>query len=157
MLNVKPFRQTAGMCGPATLKMVLEFFGVEKSEEELAELTHCDPEKGITGEVIVRAAETLGFKGMIKDFAEFEDIKNYLDKKIPVIVDWFSEFENNYDGHYSIVIGLDNDKIILQDPEVGGTREFPLELFKRIWFDFKNDFIVSKDDMIIRRMIVIYK
>jgi len=36
MLKVKPFRQTVGYCGPATLKMVLDYWGVNKTEKELA-------------------------------------------------------------------------------------------------------------------------
>ena len=153
MLDVKPFRQTAGMCGPASLKMVLGFFGMEKSEAELAELTHCDPEKGITAEVMVKAAESLGFKGLIKNFAEFEDIKKYLDKNTPVIVDWFSIDE----GHYSVAIGLDDEFIYLRDPQQDDIHKIDLTTFKRVWFDFESDFIRIKDDMIIRRMIVIQK
>ncbi|KKS74108.1 MAG: hypothetical protein UV45_C0012G0004 [Candidatus Azambacteria bacterium GW2011_GWB1_42_72] len=123
------------MCGPASLKMVLEYFGMEKSEEELGQLTHC------------------GFNALIKDMADFDDIKKYLDQEIPVIVDWFSE----NDGHYSVAVNMDKENIYLQDPEIGSIRELPLETFKRVWFDFPDKFINSKDDLILRRIIVIQK
>ncbi len=55
MLPIKPFLQTSGLCGPACLKIALEYFGVKKTEK-------------------------------------------YIDKKIPVIVDWFSR----NDRHYSV-------------------------------------------------------
>jgi predicted double-glycine peptidase len=40
MLEVKPFQETLheGMCGPASLKIVLDYFGVNKTENELADL-----------------------------------------------------------------------------------------------------------------------
>ena len=46
LLDVKPFQETlnADMCGPASLKIVLEYYGVNKSEDELAQL--CKFKKG---------------------------------------------------------------------------------------------------------------
>ena len=39
-IKIKPFQETLnkGFCGPAVLKMVLRFYGIEKSERELAKL-----------------------------------------------------------------------------------------------------------------------
>ncbi len=153
MLNIKPYKQTPGMCGPASLKMVLEYFDVEKSEEELGRLTHCNPDRGVKAENIVEAAKQLGFNGLIKDMADFSDIRAYLNKEIPVIVDWFSKDE----GHYSVVVDIDEENIYLQDPEIGGIQELSLKIFKRVWFDFPDAFIKSKNDLILRRLIVIQK
>jgi len=154
MLKVKPFRQKTGFCGPASLKMVLDYFGVKKSERDLAKLTGCTKTKGVEAKNLLKAAEKLGFKGFIKDFSKIKDIKKYiLKKKIPVIVDWFSEDE----GHYSVVAGIDNKNIYLQDPELGKVRKLKIHDFKRIWFDFPGRFLRSKNDIIIRRLIVIYR
>ena len=38
MLNVKPYREKPEYCGPASLKMVLGYYGIEKTEDELANL-----------------------------------------------------------------------------------------------------------------------
>lgn len=89
----------------------------------------------------------------MKDLAEFDDIKKWLDKKVPPIVDWFSQDE----GHYSVVVGLDDQKIYLRDPELTRRRELKRENFKRVWFDFPDDFIKTRSDLIIRRLIAIYK
>ena len=37
ILNTKPFQETLnkGMCGPACLKIVLSFYNIEKSEDEI--------------------------------------------------------------------------------------------------------------------------
>lgn len=164
LLRVKPFQETlnGGYCGPASLKMVFAFYGVEKSEEELAEACGRDEKLGTTAESIVQAAEAYGFVATVKNEATYGDIKSWLDKDVPVIVDWFTRGRADYDdsvvpdGHYSVVVGLDDKNIYLQDPEIGGLRTILRDDFLRVWFDFKGDHITSWDDMIVRQLIAIY-
>jgi len=154
MLKVKPFKQTTGFCGPVSLRMVLDYFGIKKSEKELAKLSDCSKSKGVEAEGLLKAVKKFGLKGFIKDFSEISDIRKYiLERKIPVIVDWFSVDE----GHYSEEVGINNKNIYLQDPELGKVRKLEINDFKRIWFDFPGSFLKSKNDLIIRRLIVIYK
>jgi predicted double-glycine peptidase len=39
-------------------------------------------------------------------------------------------------GHYSVVVGLDENFVYLQDPELAGLRAVTLENFMNMWFDF---------------------
>ena len=164
LLPVKSFQETlyVGMCGPASLKMVLDYYGMEKTESELAELCGTDKNLGTSDECIKRAAESLGFKVEIKNNNTFDDIQKWLDKKVPVIVNWFTRGRTDYgdsevpDGHLSVVVGLDDDHIYLQDPEIGGLRKLKRGDFMRVWFDFKPAHITSWDDMIIRQLIAMY-
>jgi predicted double-glycine peptidase/predicted deacylase len=152
MLNVNPFRQRSGYCGPASLKMVLGFLGVKITEKKVAEISGCTKSRGIGAEGLVRAAQKLGFRAKVKDFADLKDIDEWVNKKkIPVIVDWFA-FEG---GHYSVVSGLDKENIYLEDPSLGYRRALKLSTFKRLWFDFPNNYLKSRSELIIRRMIVI--
>jgi hypothetical protein len=152
MLNIAPFRQKPGYCGPASLKIVLGFFGVKITEKKMIEVTGCSKTRGIRAEGLVRAARKLGFHAKIKDFSDLKDIKEWVNKKkIPVIVDWFA-FKG---GHYSVVSGIDKENIYLEDPSLGHRRALKLTTFKRLWFDFPNDYLKSKSELIIRRMIVI--
>ncbi len=153
MLKVKPYEQQySGYCGPASLKMVLDYYDVKKSESELARLAKSTKAKGTSGENLVKAARRLGFKAFLKDSAEISEVKKYvLNKKIPVMVNWFSRD----DGHYSVVAGIDKKYIYLQDPELGGINKIELKKFKRIWFGFEGKYLRTKNDIIIRRMIVI--
>ena len=59
LLLVKPFQETlqAGRCGPASLKMVLAYYGVERTEEELAKLCGTDLSLGTSDQDIKRVAE----------------------------------------------------------------------------------------------------
>ena len=135
----------------ASLKMVLDYFGLQKSEAELERLTGASAQKGTSLEGIKKATQQMGFLVEAKDNADFEDIKYWLDKKIPVIVGWFSQDE----GHYAVAIGLDKNYIYLQDPEIAKIRKIKREDFKRVWFDFEGDFIKNKNNLILRRLIII--
>lgn len=154
MLAIKPYEQKkSGYCGPASLKMVLHFYGLEKSEEELGKICGVKKRLGMEAERFKKAARRFGFKILIKDFADFADINFYLKRKIPIIVDWFSKD----DGHYSVVVGLDKKYIYLADPEFDKIRKMDKEIFKRVWFDFSGAYLRRKNDIIVRRIIVIYK
>lgn len=154
MLDIKPYRQKPELCGPASLKMVLEYYGIEKSENELADLTLYQPSKGVNAENLLKAAKGLGLNAFYKDLSKIKDLELYvLKKKIPVIVDWFS----TNDGHYSVVVDINKENIYMQDPELGNLRTLDIETFQKVWFDFTGNYLVSKDDIIIRRMIIIYK
>ena len=154
MLKTKSFEQRQGYCGPASLKMVLSFYGLNKTEKELAKLSGASKSRGVGAEGILRAAKKLGFKGFKKDFSTLLEIRKFvINKKTPVIVDWFSK----EDGHYSVVVDINKENIYLEDPELGRMRALKLSTFNRIWFDFPGSFLKSKKDIIIRRMIVIYK
>ncbi len=162
LLPVKPFQETENMCGPASLKMILDYYGIQKSEEELAKICRTTHELGTSNEDLKKAAESFGFKVEMKDYSTFEDIKRWLDKKVPVIVDWFTRGKADYDdsdiadGHYSIVVGLDDEKIYIQDPELGKIREIKRDDFMVVWFDFKGKYI-KPEELVIRQIIAIYK
>lgn len=164
LLSVKPWQETrpGGYCGPASLKMVLAYYGVDRSEKELAQRCGHDPERGTDNEAIKQAAESYGFKAEVQREASFDDIRRWLDKKVPVIVDWFTggrpdrDESETPDGHCSVVVGLDESNIYLQDPELGALRTIKRENFLRVWFDFKGDYITGWKDMDIRQLIAVY-
>jgi len=155
MLDVQSHRQQPGFCGPASLKMLLGFYGLEYSEDKLGELAGCTPERGVTGFDIVAAAEKIGLAGFVRDFSDLKDIDSFLNRETPVIVEWFSED----DSHFSVVVKIDEIFVYLQDPELAGLRKIEIETFLRIWFSFDSQGKVmrKKEDLILRRMIVIEK
>ena len=163
-LGIKAFQETlrVNMCGPACLKIVFDYYGIEKSEQEFAKLTDMIPDLGTDEEGIEKAVQSLGFKVEIKNESAFEDIQAWLEKGVPVIVDWFTRGRSDYsdsdvaDGHYSVVVGLDGEHIYLQDPEVGGMRKIKRNDFLLVWFDFKG-YQIRPDELIIRQLIAIYK
>lgn len=151
MIDLKPFRQTAGLCGPASLKMVLEYYGVSVSESALAKASGASRSKGVSKEGLIKAARHFGFDVFAKEKSTFGDLQRFIKKGTPVIVDWFSED----DGHYSVAINIDKKNIILMDPELKGKRKLSLEKFQRLWFDFPGKFIKEPKDLVLRLMIAV--
>jgi ABC-type bacteriocin/lantibiotic exporter with double-glycine peptidase domain len=151
-LNVKPFDQTKGLCGPASLKMVLRYFGEEYTEDELKNLSGATKSDGVGAEYLVATARELGYDAWIEDNASIDDLAKYVHDGTPVIVDWFS----TDDGHYSVVVEIDKEKqeIKLQDPEIRQLRTMPIETFKNVWFDFDSK-RPETDSFVVRRLIVI--
>lgn len=163
-LDVKPFQETlhADMCGPASLKIVLGYYGVNKTEKEVADMTTIVEGIGWCDKDIANVAGNLDLKVEIKNESSFEDIENWLKKGVPVIVDWFTRGRRDYDdsevadGHYSVVVGLDDEYIYLQDPEIGGERKIERGDFMKVWFDFTGHYL-KPEELIIRQLIAIYK
>lgn len=160
LLAVEPFRETpnVGRCGPASLKMILGYFGVRRSEAFLARLAGTKRTIGTDAAGLLRAARRLGFSGRSKNWSTYRDIEGWLKRDIPVIVDWFSKGHLDLataDGHYSVVVGLDRRFIYFIDPEFGELRRLSRIDFRRVWFDYEGEYVKAPDDLIIRQTIVI--
>lgn len=167
MLPFPPFQETlnASMCAPATLKMLLMFWklpGAELSDTELASCCKTDPKLGTSNEQFIETARSFGISARVEHSGTFENIETWLTKGIPVVVDWFSPGRRDAhegdmpDGHYSIVVGLDEKNIYLQDPELGALRTISRDQFMRVWFDFKGEAITTWNDMVVRWMAAMY-
>lgn len=165
LLPVKPFQETlhGGFCGPASLKMVLDYYGVKQEEDRLAQLCGKDSVLGVDALSIKKVAEKYGFTVEIQNNSSYQDITNWLSQKVPLIVNWMSRGRIDYpesavpDGHYSVVVGLDQNQIYLQDPEIGHLRTVSRYDFMRSWYDFTGDCINSWNEIILRQLIAIYK
>jgi len=139
--------------------MVLAYFGVEISERLIARACNASPASGTTGTDLVKGAQRLGLKAQIIDRASFATIGKWLRRGVPVIVDWMSTVASRPTrtsmacGHYSVVYGLNQKDILLQDPAVG-PRRISRNKFLTVWFDFQDVFPQHTRDLIIRRVIV---
>lgn len=133
LIPIKHFRQTPALCGPASLKMLFDYYGKFFSESELTDLCSATLERGTDHEGMLSAIRRIGEEPIDKENATFDDIRNYIDKGIPVIVGWWSDD----DDHYSVVCDMDEESITIMDPELDdGLRKFTLSEFDEIWHDF---------------------
>lgn len=165
LLKIKNFAGTpfCGWCGPSTLKVVFDYYGLNLSEKKLVKLCKTTRKKGTSTKNIKIVAEKFGFKVKIQDQSSFVEIYKWLQKDVPVIVNWFTRGRNDYDnsdvagGHYSVVIGLDKKYIYISDPEIGKVRKMEKTDFLSVWFDFPGDYPQKQKDFILRRVIAVYK
>ena len=133
MKNVTLHKQeTTYSCGPASLKMVLAYFGMEKNEGELIELTGAKKEIGCEPDGIVSAAEKLGFEAEYKEYSSLDEIGRLMTDDVMVIVNWFSPEVN---GHYSVVVEITDENITLANPTHGAYTTMTHAGFLNHWFE----------------------
>jgi len=162
LLKVKTYKEKIS-CGPAVIKMVLEFYGIKKTEAELAKIAGTTKKTGTEIPQLGKTFEHFGLKTKIKINATYADLLKYFRKGTPVIVGWYSrgkteDSDNTIaDGHYSVVIGLDKKFIYLQDPEIGKIRKLKKENFLIVWLDYYGEYPKTKRDIFLRPIIVAYK
>ena len=131
--------------------MLFEYWGVVPTEAEIAKAAGASKEKGATMAGLIKAARYFGFRTFSKKNSTLNDLRHFIKKRVPVLVDWFLED----DGHYSIVIAIDKQNIVLMDPTLKGKRKMSLQKFLRIWFDFPGDYLKNKEELILRAMLVV--
>jgi uncharacterized protein len=86
----------------------------------------------------------MGLKAEFKDNISLEELERSIHEGIPVIVNcqawrssrrsnkcWADEWKN---GHYMVVIGIDESKVYLEDPYILGSRGYiPRQEFEERW------------------------
>lgn len=142
-IHVKHFLQSAGLCGPSSLRALLSYFGKTFTEAELAQLASATMDEGTEHEGMISAAKSLGAFVFVKDNGSIEELEYFLKKeKLPVIIGWFDK-----DGdHYSVVVNITEKNVIIVDPAADeDERWLDRVTFSKIWFDFigKSNNIVS--------------
>jgi len=134
-LKFKIFKQTPGYCGPACARMVLNYYGIKKSEEELAQAIGATREDGCNPWEIADGMEKIGLKSYYKKNSNLDEIKELLKKDIPVIIDWNP---SGY-GHYSVVVGIEKGSIYLADPKKDDIVSMSEKDFIERWFEYYDD------------------
>lgn len=164
MLKITPFKQTDdSRCGPACIKMVLNYYGIDVTEDEAAEACGWTYELGCTNKQTMDAIRSFGLDCALYYDCDFDALETFLYDGYPAIVDWFSpgisadvmDGRMNI-GHYSIVGGLDEDAIYLIDPELGGVRTILRDEFMRVWFDWEEGETINCETLTLRQAIVVY-
>jgi len=128
------------MCGPISFKMVMDFYGFDRPVEYWKEVTGKEFINGDTGavefgywdEMFVDNVKKLGYQGFCKDNSSIDEIKDYISREIPVIVNWFSPEQGS---HFSVVSGVEGDKIYFADPCFGEIKEYNVNWFLERWSD----------------------
>ncbi len=146
----RPKQITIYHCGPAVLESLFSHVGLKVSQASLVRSIRAQKKivlYGLTVSEMAKAAKIAG-KGKFvfwrKSYARIRDLHMIVNKyKYPAGVEWqgvFYEFEDEDDGHYSVVTGIDIEKdlIRISDPFtifVGVDRKFKIPDFVRRWWD----------------------
>lgn len=161
MISITPWKQSdSSLCGPAVVKMVMGYYGVEVEESEIAKLCGHTFEKGCTDLGMRHAFWAYSFNVNIYNESTLAALERWNKLKIPVIVDWFTPGVNlgpgdMPNGHSSIVVDIDEEKVYLLDPEDGKIRPILRGDFLRVWFDWREEPTISPTNLIIRQAMVV--
>lgn len=127
-------------CGPASLKMVLGFFGKILKERTL--VRHLGTTKdGTSHKELINFARRKGFYCYVHEGASLHQLKHFIDVGLPAIVNYIEPSED--EGHYSVVVGHRNGNIIMHDPWNGEKFMIKEEDFKHRWHDHHRTFNCS--------------
>jgi predicted double-glycine peptidase len=135
LFNMPDTRQsTEYSCGAAALQAVLGYWGRDIGEEDMVELLNTDSDSGTYPDDIIRVAHQMGFEAKYRENLTLADIETSLRVGVPVMVDcqaWRSVSEYNEswadewgNGHWMVVIGLDENNVYFEDPYILGRRGF---------------------------------
>jgi len=133
----KKVEQTESMCGPATLVSILDFYGIKKSEKALSRLCNSSIKYGTDPKDIIAGLKRLGFRVKFRQHGTWSELQKLTEKKgIPVLVNWWYDYELPAEGHYSAVYKVTDRFIYMMDPAIGDYRRMSKKKFLRNWYDY---------------------
>lgn len=128
-------------CGPTSLGMALDYFGIHKTTKSLAQSCGTTP-SGTTAGALVTVAKNAGLAGScMKEGMSIDSLKATVESGKPVIVNVNTQ---GYwgGGHYMVAVGVSDGKVYLNDPWAGKMRSYTFAQFSAQWSTRSNRGIV---------------
>lgn len=132
-------------CGSMCVQGILAYYGQDINEVKLLRKLKTKKSTGTGSNHIVEFFRNRDYK-VESGVMSIEKLKNFINKKIPVIVlaqAWKTE-DVDYSrseayGHYMIAIGYDDKNIYFEDPAIFGKGFIPVNEFKKRWHALDNE------------------
>lgn len=135
MLKLNRFIQKkSNDCGPASIFIILKFFGIKTNYKEVLEVTKCKKNDGVDGPTAAKTLTHFGLDGKYVDFCSIEGLRYCYERDIPVMVAWFTPRLTQPGNHWSVIQSVTKKTVRLMDPAIGKTRSFPIDDFEALWF-----------------------
>ena len=119
-------------CGPASVSILLSAYGVYYKPDHLIKVFKSTRKNGTPWRTMKSFLRELNlFK--IEEHNSFSRAKSFLRKSTPLLICW-NVFGNPEYSHYSVIIQMDDEKVIILDPEDWKKfTEHELNEFKKYW------------------------
>jgi predicted double-glycine peptidase len=139
-----PFvKQEKMWCGPASLTMVLNYWGDPVNQSEVGSAV--DPEHDGTAPLdLISFLELRGY--VVYEFdrdslkyrsSAMDELEIWICQNYPIVVLQWMYFPGSV-GHYRVVVGYDDESIYVKDPN-SGSISFSIETFLELW-DKNNEY-----------------
>lgn len=129
--NVPFFPSKKYNCGPSSLAMVLNFYGLKVSPEEIANEIYSENAKGTWDFDMIRYVLQKGFKAKHYQ-GSIDDIREKIMQKKPLIVMTDEGFWFYKKYHFMVVVGF-NDNSIIVNSETKEHKTIDIEDFLKKW------------------------
>lgn len=128
-------------CGASALQAVLDYWGNELDERRVMEIIGTSEDVGTYPENIVRGVRALGLAAEARENLTLDEVRQFGHPVIALAQVWRSQRssaprpEDDWDnGHYIVVLGVDDDYVYFQDPYLRMGKGFVTrEAFERHW------------------------
>jgi ABC-type bacteriocin/lantibiotic exporter with double-glycine peptidase domain len=111
-------------CGANAVQKICEYYGEDYREMDLVKILKSTPDNGTDLQPIIDFFVKAKFKIDIKEHMTIAELKQYINKGIPVILmiqAWIknkSEYQGWSNGHYTVCIGYTRDELLFADPSL---------------------------------------
>jgi ABC-type bacteriocin/lantibiotic exporter with double-glycine peptidase domain len=132
-------------CGADCVQKIMEYYGEDFREMDLAYILKSDPEEGTYVRNIVEFFHHHGLKAVVKQGMTISELEGQINRNIPVIImlqawgntqDFEKEYRKNWgNGHFVVVIGYNSDSILIADPALFNVGYIPKQELKSRWHD----------------------
>jgi tetratricopeptide (TPR) repeat protein len=138
--------QKLNNCGPVALAIALSYYGVERTQFDIAPLVKGhDKDKNVSPEEMVAYLTDVGLRGKARLNGDTAVLMALVSNGVPVIVGQWLERPHDgvLVGHYRVVRGYDQgtEVIIVNDPYTGPEVRFSHALFDERWRPFNRCYI----------------
>lgn len=148
--NINHVYQTFNNCGPASLSMVLSYFGINESQQNLGQDLRPfqnsfgnNDDKSVTLDELAEKSREFGFTPYYRPGGDIEILKLFITYDIPVITRTWLKADEDI-GHYRLVKGFNNPQgfLIQDDSMQGKDLSFTYNEFNEIWKKFNYEYLV---------------
>lgn len=123
-------------CGPASLQWALARCGVSRSQQALARRCKTTQRRGTSNSRLAAAPTWYGLSATVQERVSWKKLISLVRLGSPVIVGWYSDFNEPFGSHFSGVLKVTDTSITLMDPELGAPRTMSRRFFLKRWHDY---------------------
>lgn len=155
-MKIRLIKQRDGRaCGPACIKMTVDYFKLPISFSEIEKASQYKKKDGLSNKDLVNTLKKFGLETKEVSNADWADLLRHNTPKNVIIVSWMLR---GYIGHFSVVDKITKSTIYLADPEKGKIVKLPKRVFMRLWFDYDEMWYPKKNtDIQLRWMAMVSK
>jgi tetratricopeptide (TPR) repeat protein len=133
-------------CGPASIRVLMSYWGVDFTEAEAA--AYLKPEQedpNVRPDEIVKYVEQYGYQALIRENGSFDVIRNFILAGYPVLIETGYDPEPDTIGwtsHYLTIVGYSDEGFIAMDTYRRPNWFYPYNEVDHYWRQFNRHYII---------------